>query len=85
MERRLRGQSRSIELLWRDQVESIRRKCFAGLAKLRRLKNVLPSQMKKQICNVLVLPHLDYCCFVWQDCLVELCKNWREGRIMGCD
>jgi len=45
MERRLRGQSRSIELLWRDQVESIRRKCFAGLAKLRRLKNVLPSQM----------------------------------------
>ena len=25
-------------LLWRDQVENVRRKCFAGLAKLRRLR-----------------------------------------------
>ena len=36
-------------LTWREQVESIRRKCFAGLAKLRRLKMVLPSQTKKQV------------------------------------
>jgi len=35
-------------LSWRDQVESVRRKCFAGLAKLRRLKTVLPSRTKNK-------------------------------------
>ena len=62
-------------LLWRDQVENVRRKCFAGLAKLRRLKMVLSSQTKKEIYNVLVLPHLDYCSVVWQECSKELGKK----------
>ena len=34
-------------LTWRDQVESVRRKCFSELAKLRKLKIVLPSRIKK--------------------------------------
>ena len=45
-------------------MESVRRKCFAGLAKLRRLKMVLPSQTNKHVYNALVLPHLDYCSVV---------------------
>ena len=27
-------------LKWKEQVESVRRQCFAGLARLRRLRNV---------------------------------------------
>ena len=46
------------KLSWRDQVQSVRRKCFMGLAKLRRLRNVHP--------------HLDYCSVVWQECSKEL-------------
>ena len=48
-------------LSWREQVQLVRKRCFIGLAKLRRLKNVLPSRTKKQLYNALVLPHLDYC------------------------
>ena len=43
----------------------------AGLPKLRRLKDVLPSDIKKKVYNALVLPHLDYCSVVcsvvWQE------------------
>ena len=42
-------------LSWRDQVENVRRKCFAGLAKLR---TVLPSRTTKQIYNGLGLNFL---------------------------
>ena len=34
-----------------EQVQSVRKRCFAGLAKLRRLKDVLPSDIKKKVCN----------------------------------
>ena len=50
----------------------MRGKCFAGLAKLKRLRNVLPSSTKKKIFCVLVQPHLDYCSVVWQECSLEL-------------
>ena len=58
-------------LTWQDQVEGVRRKCFAGLAKLKRLRNVLPSLTKKIFC-ALVQPHLDYRSVVWQECSLEL-------------
>ena len=58
-------------LTWQDQVEAVRRKCSAGLAKLKRLRNVLPSSRKKIFC-ALVQPHLDYCSIVWQECSLEL-------------
>ena len=59
-------------LTWQDQVEAVRRKCFAGLAKLKRLRNVLPSSTKKRIFCALVQPHLDYCSVVWQECSLAL-------------
>ena len=58
-------------LTWREHVDSLRKKCYCGLAKLRRLKEVLPPETKK-VYNPLVLPHLDYCSVVWQECTKEL-------------
>ena len=34
-------------LNWKEQVQSVRGKCFTGLAKLRRLGDVLPPKTKK--------------------------------------
>ena len=59
-------------LMWKEQVVNVRRKCFAGLAKLRRVKDILPSETKRKIYNAIILPHLDYCCVVWQECSLEL-------------
>ena len=59
-------------LTWREHIESLRRKCFCGLAKLRKLRDVLPTETKRKVYNALVLPHLDYCSVVWQECTKEL-------------
>ena len=53
-------------LTWKEQVQSVRKGSFAGLARLRRLKDVLSPNTKKKIYNTMVLPHLDYCSVVWQ-------------------
>ena len=45
-------------LIWREHIESLRRKCFCGLAKLWKLKDVLPTETKRKVYNALVLPHL---------------------------
>ena len=55
-------------LLWKDHIEAVRLKCFSGLAKLRRLGDVLPISTKKKIYQALVLPHLDYCSVIWMEC-----------------
>ena len=55
-------------LTWKAHIEAVRRKCFRGLAKLRRLRDALPAVTNKNIYNALVLPTLDYCCVVWQEC-----------------
>ena len=44
-------------LIWKRPV---RKNCFCGHAKLRRLWDVLPPAAKKMYC-ALVLPYLDYC------------------------
>ena len=61
------------ELNWKEQVQNVRRKCFTGLANVRRLKNVLATvNSQKQLYNSLVLPHMDYWLVVWQECSREL-------------
>ena len=45
-----------------------RKKCYGGLAKISWLRDRLPAVTKKRVYNALVLPHLDYCCVVWQEC-----------------
>ena len=59
-------------LTWADDVEAVRKKCLGGLAKLRRLRDALSAALKKNIYNALVLPHLDYCCVLWQECRIQL-------------
>ena len=70
-------------LNWREQVQSVRGKCFAGLAKLRRLRDVLPPKTKKQIYSTLVQPHLDYCSVVWQECSRELRRSLERVQNYG--
>ena len=62
-------------LKWHGHIAKVRKKCFAGLAKLRRLRDVLPVITKRRIYNAMVLPHLDYCSVVWQECTMELRKK----------
>ena len=59
-------------LTWKEHIRSVRRKCFGQLARLRKLRDVLPASLKKKIYNALVLPHLDYCSVVWQECTTSL-------------
>ena len=42
----------------KKHIMSVRRKCFAPLARLRKVRDVLPTGLKKTY-NTLVLPHLD--------------------------
>ena len=55
--------SRSDALSWRDQVESVRRKCFAGLAKLRRLDGAAISNQETNLqCASASSLRLLFCC-----------------------
>ena len=56
---------------------------FTGLAKLRRLRDVLPPKTKKQIYNGLVQPHLNYCLVAWQECLRELRRSLERVQNYG--
>ena len=70
-------------LTWKDQVQSVRKRCFVGLAELRRLKDVLPPDTKKKIYNATVLPHLDYCSVVWQECTQDMRKRLERVQNYG--
>ena len=50
------------ELNWEKRV---RKKCFGGLATLRRLRNTLPINLKSGLFSALIRPCLDYCSVVW--------------------
>jgi hypothetical protein len=60
------------KLMWKDHDNAVRKKCCAGLAKLRSLRDVLPPEIKKKLYCILVLPHLDYCSVVWMECAKTL-------------
>ena len=70
-----------VGLTWNDHFEYVRKKCFAGLGKLKRWSGVLPSRTKKQIYNALVLPYLDYCLVVWQEC--SQCLRQKLERVQN--
>ena len=56
------------ELNWEKHVAAVRKKCFGGLATLRRLRNTLLVSLKSGLFNALIRPYLDYCSVVWQEC-----------------
>ena len=70
-------------LKWREHVKELSRKCWAGLSRLKRFRKVLPTTLKKRLYSSLVLPHLDYCCLVWQECSKELVNRLEKIQNYG--
>ena len=69
------------------QVESIIKKCNSLLHLLNRIKCYLSIPTRKLFFNAYILPHIDYCCTVWEninstltDCIIKLQK--RAARII---
>ena len=71
------------KLQWKEQVKAVKRKACAGLASLRRLQHALPTTIKKNIYNAIVLPHLDYCSVVWLECSQKLCQELERIQNYG--
>ena len=77
------------ELNWEKHVAAVRKKCFGGLATLRRLRNTLPVSLKSGLFNALIRPHLDYCSVVWQECSkvqqgkIEQIQNYSMRQILS--
>ena len=69
-------------ITWNEQVQSVQKWCFTGLAKLRRLNDVLPPDTKK-IYTTTVLPHFDYCSVEWQECMNNLRKRLERVQNYG--
>ena len=61
-------------LSWEKHISRTRKKCYSGLSQQRRLGSI-PPNLKKQLYNSLVLPHLDYCSVVWQEGTMNLLKS----------
>ena len=55
-------------LSWNDHIDYIRRKISAKLCMLRKARKVIPRESCLTLCNVTVLPVLDYCAVVWDSC-----------------
>ena len=71
------------KLQWKEQVNAVKRKACAGLESLRRLQHVLTTNIKKNIYNTTVLPHLDYCSVVWVECSQKLCQELERIQNYG--
>ena len=69
-------------LKWCEHVKEQSRKCWAGVSRLKHFRKVLPTTLKKRLYSSLVLPHLDYCCLVWQECSKELVNKLEESKVM---
>ena len=69
-------------LSWEKHISRTRKKCYSGLSQLRRLGSI-PPNLKKQLYNSLVLPHLDYCSVVWQEASMILLKSIEQVQNYG--
>ena len=52
-------------LTWEDHTDYISRKISAGISALKRIKEYTNQDTVKSVYYVLVQPHFDYCCEVW--------------------
>jgi hypothetical protein len=55
-------------LTWQRQIENIQTKISKGIGMLRRIKKIVPKTTLIKVYNSIVLPHLDYCSLVWDNC-----------------
>jgi len=62
------------ELNFKSHIANIRR-CFAGLAILRRNMKFLPSNSRKMLYKAFIMSHLDYCQVLYNPCSRVLCEH----------
>ena len=56
------------DLTWKAHIERMRRQCMGKLVVIRRVGCCLPCSIRKLLYLSFVLPHLDYCSVVWNNC-----------------
>ena len=54
-------------LLWHDQVDSVCKKIFAGLAMLKRIRPLVENDTLKLLYMCLIESQMNYCCEIWGD------------------
>ena len=54
-------------LLWHDQVDSVCKKIFAGLAMLKRIRPFVENDTLKLLYMCLIESQMNYCCEIWGD------------------
>ena len=56
-------------LTWSKHIEEITKKITAGISALKRLRDFASRDVLVSVYNALIImPHLDYCCEVWDSC-----------------
>ena len=56
------------KLTFDKQITNVTRKVSQQLAVLKRLRNILPLDIRKNIYHSFIAPHFDYCSDVWPFC-----------------
>ena len=72
---------------WQSQVDTIRKKVFAGIGALEGIRSLVPRQTLMTLYEALVTPYFDYCFEVWGCMGKGLCDRLqrlqnRAGRII---
>ena len=57
---------------WQTHIEHVCKKASKGIGVLRRVKDVTTKECLERLYKTLVLPHLDYCSLVWDNCANDL-------------
>ena len=68
---------------WQSQEDATRKKVYAGLGALKRIRPLVPGKTLLRIYDASVLPYFDYCSKVWE-CLRDRLQRLqnRAGRII---
>ena len=66
------------KLLWNEHIDSITTRASKGLGMLRRMKPFVPRSILVMVYKSLILPYLDYCCLVWDNCSNYLLDNLQK-------
>ena len=71
------------ELNWEKHVAAVRKKCFGGLATMRRLRHTLSVSLKARLYRAPIQPHLDHCAVAWEECSKLLQRNIEQIQKYG--
>ncbi len=62
-------------LMWKNQIEQVRKKVLTGLYFLRKASNCIPKHHQSMLYKSIIAPHFDYCNVVWGRCNKTLCSK----------